>query len=47
MSPNGRGRLGWCDGVAGSSVVRVEQHLTHGNENDDAYDRRKEDGREG
>jgi hypothetical protein len=46
MSPNGRARLGWCGGsevricVAVSSLVRVEQHLTHGNENDDADDRR-------
>jgi len=31
--------------LVGSSLVGVEQHLTHSNENDDADDRRKEDGR--
>jgi hypothetical protein len=32
---------------AESSLVPVEQHLTQGNENDDADDRRKKDGRKG
>jgi len=31
----------------GGLLVRVEQHLTQSNENDDADDRRKEDGRKG
>jgi hypothetical protein len=31
--------------LVGSSLVGVEQHLTHSNENNDADDRRKEDGR--